>query len=372
MFDLKVIFYTYVYDHHIDGEMYTSHGPGPLFTRWLPDGSKDAIALDTGDENAILKVWFKRFGHKPDGSFIAYHDEKQEADSETIARQGKLDAGPLFGSLELKKVPDDTIDPVIKEILNDPRYEKLGKRIAKIISATVNHMLTVLRIYYGQYWLRDMDTWDSREMTIGNFCHRLGMKWSMDGDTWKDFLPDDDRTLRSVFSGISKSFAGFLTKGDWDNLGAIVSTAKPPSVAANLLHRCHKLQMIGDNRYALIEGISALEVAIDEYVGNRCGSLRNEVFNPKFEDMPKRGKLALIAYLVPSIPHADVEKAADAIKHRNEIVHDGVEIGQDVDELINAVKRVAAKLIDGPLFKFPYHRLGNRLSDPPEQGCGDE
>jgi len=44
---------------------FLTHGEpnGPLFDRWLPDGQKDAVALNTGDSHATLTVWFARMGY---------------------------------------------------------------------------------------------------------------------------------------------------------------------------------------------------------------------------------------------------------------------------------------------------------------------
>ena len=41
-------------------------GSGPLFHRWLPDGEKDAIPLDTGEPDVELRVWFERLGFVDD------------------------------------------------------------------------------------------------------------------------------------------------------------------------------------------------------------------------------------------------------------------------------------------------------------------
>jgi len=81
---------------------------GPQFHRWLPDGEKDAILLDTGDPNAVLKVWFERRGFVRDG-FIVYDRKRQEADSEIIPKQAVLDAGPLRGLLEIQEISAEEI-----------------------------------------------------------------------------------------------------------------------------------------------------------------------------------------------------------------------------------------------------------------------
>jgi hypothetical protein len=126
----------------------------------------------------------------------------------------------------------------------------------------------------------------------------------------------------------------------------------------------------GEFRYALIEGCSALQIALDEYVRKKCdGPLKNQVFNDKFENMHAVGKMALIAYMVPAIARDDIETTAKAIEIRNKIIHDGDEVPSDASKMILAVMRVVSQLLDGPCFKFPKLDGKNTLL-PPEESTG--
>ena len=87
-----------------NGSTYSKH-KGPLFHRWLPDGEKDAIILDTGDTNAELRVWFERFGCiRKDGNFITYDYERREVDADIMLKQAVLEAGPIMGLLKIKAI----------------------------------------------------------------------------------------------------------------------------------------------------------------------------------------------------------------------------------------------------------------------------
>jgi hypothetical protein len=276
---------------------------GPIFTHWLPDGERDSIQLKSDDPAASVSVWFERYGHRPDGKFLVFDKDKREADSDTIARQARLDAGPLHGRIRFQDIPDETIEVLRSGDMSDKRYEKLGKRIAKQIYSSVAPLLTLLRINYGQYWLREIEPWDSRMISVGMYCRRWAVKWSTDGTSWAEFKPDAENMVRySIVVSGQATFKEFLTQDDWDTIRSVVQTTYSPSVASYLLHRCHRLIARGELRYALIEGMSALELAIDEYVSRKCdGPLKGEVFNDRFNNMHAVGKMALVAYMVPGI-----------------------------------------------------------------------
>lgn len=93
-----------------DVSTYSQHY-GPLFHRWLPDGEKDAIVLDTGDPNAELKVWFERLGFK-DKDFIEFDYTRREVDPETIPKQAILEAVPLMGLLKIQALSEEESTPL--------------------------------------------------------------------------------------------------------------------------------------------------------------------------------------------------------------------------------------------------------------------
>src|SRR2546423_8090993 len=81
---------------------------GPLFHRWLPDGEKDALILETGTPNTTLKVWFERRGYVDD-RHIKYDITRKEVDSAIIPTQAALVAGSLFGSLEIQGLTEEEV-----------------------------------------------------------------------------------------------------------------------------------------------------------------------------------------------------------------------------------------------------------------------
>jgi hypothetical protein len=131
-------------------------GPkGPLTHRWMPNGQSDAIDLDVGNSDYILKVWFERRGYVRDG-MIEFDYKRKEVEPAIIPKQVVLEAGPMTGSFTIKDVSDVELEAVKGNKEGDPNYISLGKRIVSIIQPPVSNLLRILRIQYGQYWLREI------------------------------------------------------------------------------------------------------------------------------------------------------------------------------------------------------------------------
>jgi len=111
-------------------------GNGPLFHRWLPNGEKDAIMLETGDENVELKIWFERLGYL-DGSFIKFDKMRHEVEPEIMDKQGMLEAGPLQGSLKIGGIADQELQSMRKFKLGVEKYKVFGKKVIKLIYPSV-------------------------------------------------------------------------------------------------------------------------------------------------------------------------------------------------------------------------------------------
>lgn len=120
-------------------------------------------------------------------------------------------AAPTFEALWEGRIPPGV-----------PAYEALGKRIVRLIRPPVNKLINLLRANYGQYWLREIEEWDSRSRSLGSFCAGLGVRWSLDGGkTWSNFVPTE-RFAESYGFTTLPSDEDFrqelLTEDDWREL----------------------------------------------------------------------------------------------------------------------------------------------------------
>src|ERR1700730_6620666 len=113
---------------------------GPRFHRWLPDGEVDAIRLTTDEEAATLRVWFNRFGRMEHG-FIRFALNERNFDPAVIPRQAVLDAGPLYGQIDIE-LDDKDVDALRNQ---SGGAEPVAKRLLRLIQQPVARLIRTLR-----------------------------------------------------------------------------------------------------------------------------------------------------------------------------------------------------------------------------------
>jgi hypothetical protein len=344
---------------------YPHNHAGPLFHRWLPNGESDAIELNTDDQDISLKVWFVRRGFVQNG-FIVYDQDKRDVDDSVIEKQAILDAGPLCGKLILSNATDEEQKILENNREGDPAFISLGKRIVRLIYPPVSRLIQTLRINYGQYWLKDLEPWDSRRESIGFYCtNQLQLEWQSEAiREWHDFCPNKSETFITVQMRPDDFFKQYLLKEDYTKLSEVHSTSYSPNLSALCLARAHMNFDFGDFAYAFIEAATALELAMSDRI--RTTYLASNTLNKALEsywNLPKRAQLVALASVIGDIPAEEIELSLSALEIRHNIVHEGYRLNEDSDTLkkFEALLKVTARLISGPPFKFPSIYSGNRL-----------
>lgn len=336
---------------------------GPLFHRWLPEGKKDAIILDTGDPNADIKVWFEQWG-LVDNGWIKFSYDRREVDPKIIPTQAILDAGPLMGILEIKGVSEEELTNLRKNKVGDTRYIALGKRVVKrLLYPPVDRFVNVLRTNYGQYWIREISKWDSSEESLGNYCRSLKLQWSLDnGKTWAPFVPN--KSVIMLKSTIHRSYSEYLTKEDWQELVKVAQEGYEPSPAAFVLSLSHQLSNQGNLKHAFIEGVSALEIALNEFIYQKLHGTEPLLKSMSaFWSLPLPAKVTTVATILGKISLQNIEYTINAIDIRNKIVHEGWEPPNDDKTKIKlfGLLNTTASLLSGPRFRFPSANSGNAM-----------
>ena len=370
---MGIILFNFVVQLRDSDQPYPFCHDGPLFHRWLPDGEKDAIVLDTGDPQAELKVSFERRGFM-DGGHVRFRWDCREVDPTVIPRQAVLEGGYMVGWLKIE-VPDEELENLRKVATGDPAYEALGKRVVRLIYPPVNKLINLLRANYGQYWLKEMWKWDSRSNSLGSYCAGLGVRWSLDDrKTWSDFSPTKRVSSHSAAARMpsDEDFRReLLTEDDWRELPNVVNGGYEPPLAAFTLTRAYQLLDQGHLRQAFIEGVTALEVALDDYVKQHRGASKTLAGHlEQFHTLPLQTKVAAIAVLSGLIAAQDVDDTIAAYKVRNLIVHDGAHPSDSDEPKLSVLLRTAAALVPGPKFRFLRTHTQNMLSPPEADGAG--
>lgn len=336
---------------------------GPLFHRWLPDGEKDAIVLDIRRLKAKLKLWFERRGFVKDGQ-IRYDIKRREVDSDIMIKQGVLEAGPLMGLLSGYVLSEKELAALQKDKRGDPEYEALGKKVINLVYREVSRFTCIIRRNYGQYWVRELEKWDSRKDTLGRYCSViLNSEWSLDdGKTRHPFVPNDPvgNMYITVYS-IKKRFEKYISEKDWQRLADYYRKKYTPPPSANILLRAHELLDQGNLRHAFIEGTSALEVALSEFMHERLrGSEIIEKSLNSFYQLNLASQLTGIAITL-GLELQEIENATKAIEIRNHIVHENYEPPPSSKDKLQGLMNVTASLIPGPNIRFPTANPGNAV-----------
>lgn len=331
---------------------------GPLFHRWLPEGNKDAITIDTGNTNVRLSIWFERFSSSSNGQ-IKVDSSTKDIDSNLISTHAIVNGGPLFGLLEIDDVTDEEVACIKDDKIGSADYIKIAKRVIdELIYPRVNAFIEVLRVNYGQFWLRCLDKWDSRKESLGSYCSDLQLKCSIDGGvTWKKFEPDKNVTI--LVATINNDFSGYLTEADWKSLSKVVQEYEP-SFARKVLSRAHQYADEGNLKYAFIEGVTALELSINELAKMNIGD-NSQLMNKMgpFWDLPLKVKLLTVTAASGKIPIDLINNAIDAINIRNEIVHKAAPLHPNAKIKLLDLLTVTARLLSGPVFRFLSANPGN-------------
>jgi len=339
---------------------------GPLFHRWLPDGLNDAIILDTTTPNTELKVWFERRGFVNHG-MIEFDISRREIDPTIIPTQAALEAGPLYGSLEIQELIEEEVAALLNNSIGAQSYIEFGDKIVnKLIHPPVSRFINTLRTKYGQYWIRELEKWDSRDGSLGAYCNFLSLQWSLDnGVTWSDFMPDEPIRIMPARRGSSKSFRNYLTMQDWEELAQLSKEKYELPLASFFLSRAQQLLDEENYRYALIEGITALELAISETIKSRLQTdevLLKEI--QRFWTMPIKTQVIITATLTGTISPENLSHSLEAIdisnNTRNKALHEGAVPGEVMRSHIMGLLNTIAGLLFSSNFKLPSARLGNR------------
>jgi len=363
------ILFDFVVQQYGRGNPYPFNHKGPLFYKWLPDGESDAILLNTGDPQAELKVSFERRGYVNDRGHIVFEWKRHEVDPSVISRQASLEGGHLVGWLKIE-VADEELATLQKAAIGDLSYESMGKRVIKLIRPQVNKTLNLLGTNYGQYWIKTIEKWDSRTQSLGSYCASLGLRWSFDeGKSWSSFVPNERKSTSHQTISLASDDAfrqEFLTHEDWLEISKVVNENYEPSPAAFVLTRAYQLLDQGHLREAFIEGVTALEVALDDYIRQHRGSSKTVTGHiEQFQGLPLPVRVAAVAVISGSISESDVEDTATAYKVRNLVVHEGKRPSDGDESKLVVLLKTAGALIPGPKFRFLTVHMQNSL-DPPK------
>jgi hypothetical protein len=127
-----------------------------------------------------------------------------------------------------------------------------------------------------------------------------------------------------------------------------------PTLSALTLISALEMMETGLATQSIIEGVTALELAISELVRTKlAGRTALVKGSESFWTLSLPTRLIIASTLLGRFRAEEVEGALRAIRLRNDIVHEGRQVTEEDDSVLRALLVVAAKLIHGTRFRLP-------------------
>lgn len=306
---------------------------GPLFHKFLPYGKGNCVQKICNEYE--IKLWFEPRGYLENmGFFITDPDKEIIPSEDIIKRQSKVDAGYLHGQLELFDIEPNTLTELYNLTLIESEYMKLGKKGYNILYENIYDFTYILRFYYGQYWLRLPEKWDSRKETLSNYYgSTINLAFYNTNDNkWHAFEPSKSKT---IFVSVSldlndPSYKLYINQSEWENIKKHFKTGVNKSKTLEYLQYAHASYQSENYSKAYIEIVTALDLAIDEHF-DKLKTNNKEIQNQlqRFTDLPLNTKFSNICLLLNLCSEKEIEQSLEVIKIRNKIVHEGYVIEKD-------------------------------------------
>ncbi len=336
---------------------FESEHSGAIFHRWLPNGEKDSVQLHSNDSNVNIRVWFERSG-STDDNFIRYNEKRREVDPKIMTLQGCLYSGPLYGMLEMSKLPPEQIQAIRDSKKGDEIYINLTKKLVKeAIYQPVSEFIEKIRINFGQFWIRPLPKYDSRHYSLGYYAsHILNMHWSLDDQkSWKIIDPDAPETVKAKFYALpGPDYVQFLIEEDWKSISNLDCSNNSSN---QFLIRSHRLCEEGNLRLAFIEAVTSLELSIHDFIRKRASNKLLLESSEAFYNLPLRTQLTILCSSFNTISQDQIELSIKAINLRNDIVHDGVSPSDEKKNWLYALLKTVSFLSGNEVHKFPSKRF---------------
>jgi len=346
---------------------------GPLFHRWVPNGSADALRLSAANDPYQLSVWFERRAKKDPAGFLRWDREGSQFDPETMQRQEKLDGGVLYGELTLVDVPEAALaamkeHPIFvgekfgnEPLEKQPPYIALGKKVVEYAQPRLSRLINQLRNQYGQHWLRDLSPWDSRRSTLGSYCLSLGLKWRSEDGRMCRFMPTNLGEEFELQPAPGREYGEYLTEKDWRRLQAAGFEADA-TIELELLGNATRLLDLSENRHAFVEVVTALEIAIANRV--RSDNKAIQLAMQSFTNGPPLKTQAAVLMKLLQFSSDEIIDVLAIVKMRNAIVHEGKAVSPDDTATLRRAMTSVAKLVGLDELKMPVLSSGNAMSPP--------
>ncbi len=327
--------------------------PTVIFNRWLPVNEDDALVFAENDLQ--LKIWFDITCAS--GAFPIAEDE--------LSRLVNVPTYRVFVDVTLKDMPDDLAAFILAQPEEESassnelgiEYERLGERLMETAIRYVNRLISYVRNEKGQYWLEQY-VFDRENVSSHNVAFEARARIVAKGTDWFPWKPTRTGVVRvSIRMGDDPRY---LRREEWQQIPDFLASKARPNLVLELLANAESLAATGHRRSALIEAVTALEIAVNRFsesprLNEVAGSGQVDRFDiaSLHSQVRHLGFSATVRYLLPlllseeALPKDLLSICWNAIATRANVVHQGQ---RDVDEgnllpMVQAVRQVCEILI---------------------------
>lgn len=313
---------------------------GVSFHRWLPAGETDALVL-LEQGGARLTVWFR---------------SNEVVSQDAMDQEGLLEAQSVQGELTLP-VSDSEAEMLGRALDVEPAVYGVAERVIRFVDPPLERLIDVLRVNFGQYWLRSWRPWDPQRQSLGGRCFAIRLRCSVEGGEPVPVvpdLPDSAGTQHSSAFGHDE----YIGREDWEALMRLCTATEGPSIAVRTIASAHELLDRREFRHALIEAVTGTELAIKQLILARCERRRALVDATK-QAMGARliAQMVMVSAHLPGLSTRALEAAVKGVELRHALVHHAKGEDREFAIATTSLLEFARAILGASKIRFPGREL---------------
>ncbi|WP_250124929.1 hypothetical protein [Chroococcidiopsis sp. CCMEE 29] len=310
-------------------------GPFITFNQWLPNEELEALIRER--DNYIARLWIGR-------DCVA---SLEELEDNYISRWVNIRVRKVYVEVVVCNISEE-----LAKFIYDERessrgihhgmgpdngdYEKLsnqyhdiGLKVLEFALTLYNRFIAFARNHKHQFWLSER-LFDENLLHFSNVAFRAKVR-SEDYE-WVEWCPPATDLITIYSSGEETS----ISKDDWHKLQEFVSGNSRPKLVLELLANAQLLIQENRRRSAIIEAVSALEIAVSEFAKSpKIDSFFTQELLSRIETNNLKSQIdhlgfsGTVKYLLPILfpkevlPTETIKNCQQAIERRNNVVHYG-------------------------------------------------
>jgi len=306
------------------------------FYRWLPTRKEDALIVKKG--NHIVRLWI-------DNRCIRWGALGEEE----IKNWVNIPVYKVYIDVEIQDLPDELVKFIYdeserpKEIHHgikpgeekydelNTSYKKLGEEVLQSVLEVYYRFVAFVRNNKGQYWLSERK-FDKNRIDSNN--REFRSKVCSNNYDWVRWCPPFVDVITVHLSSEAEETS--IKKEEWKEINQFIEGNSRPNLVLELLANAQSLLYSNHRRSAIIEAVSALEVAISRFAdAPKISALLPDEQKERLyvgslkKTIEKIGLLPTVNYILPVLfpptilPTEILNQCREAIWIRNNIVHNG-------------------------------------------------